>query len=117
MRMRTEPQMQLYTTDPRDTLYLRYLGPLAADKYALTMASALFEANPRLFDADTSFQMFFRKLPKNGAKNADGSAAQTPYLMTAGLPFLASWLEGWSFSKGDIETLRRDRDAKGQPVY
>lgn len=105
------------SVDPRDNLYLRYLGPLAVDKYALTMASALFEADPSLFNADASFQMFFRKLPKNGMKNEDGSAAQSPYLLTAGLPFLASWMEGWSFSPGDLATLRDEKDGRGQRLY
>ena len=107
----------LSPVDPRDVLYTRFLGPLAADKYALTMASALFEADRSgfsegSFTAETTFQMFVRRLPTTGEGNV-----RSDFLLTAGLPFLASWLEGWQFSAGDIATLRRQKDPKGSPLF
>jgi len=108
--------------DPRDVLYTRFLGPLAADKYALTMASALFEAEAAgygqgLFEAETSFQMFVRKLPKTGQVTSEGQETRSSYMLTAGLPFLTSWMEGWSFSPGDIATLKRQKDSEGNRTF
>lgn len=120
--VQSDPVISQNDPDPRDVLYTRYLGPLAADKYALTMASALYEAKQAgydadLFEAQSTFQMFVRKLPKTGQVTSDGQDARSSYLLTAGLPFLTSWLEGWRFSAGDVATLRRQVDGSGQRIF
>lgn len=108
--------------DPTDFPYFRFLGPLAADKYAFTMASALFEAERKgvakgLFAEETTFQAFVRQLPKTGMSNADGTASRSAYLMVAGGLPLAEWLSGWRFSKKDQAVLAEEVTPLGNRLY
>lgn len=106
----------------REPLYHRTIGPLAADKYAFTMAAALFEAEASgeyqgLLEATTSFQLFVRKLPRNGIITADGQTVRYGSLTTAGLPFVQEWLEGWRFSANDLRVLSRQLAPDGKPLF
>lgn len=103
-------------------LYHASIGPLAVDKYALTMPCALFEAEAQgltqgLFDAPVTFQMFTRSLPRTGVIGSDGEASRSAYLITAGLPFVLEWLSGWRFSDSDIKTLARQKDPEGSALF
>ncbi len=108
--------------DPSDVPYFRYLGPLAADKYAYTMSSALFEAERKgvshgLFAGEATFQAFVRQLPKTGMTNDDGSASRSSYLMVAGGLPLAEWLSGWHFSRKDLAVLAEEVTPLGNRLY
>jgi nicotinate phosphoribosyltransferase len=108
--------------DPNDRPYFEYLGPLAADKYAYTMAAAAFEAERcgavhGLFDSQTTFQMFVRQLPKTGQQLADGTLVRSPYLVSAGDLPLASWLSGWRFSNRDLGVLAEELTPAGGRLY
>ena len=79
---------------PYTEVLARQQNVLWGDRYARTMAQALFTAG--LHDTPTTFQAYVRKNPFDGA-----------YMMTAGQNIVAEWLsEQWEVSKEVIDYLR-----------
>lgn len=110
-------QTRLNNQDPSDIPYFRHLGPLAAAKYAFTMSAALFEAERKgltqgKFAAPCTFQMFTRSLPYTGIGDERSS-----FMISAGLLPIAEWLQGWRFTKKDLEVLAEERTPGGEPLY
>jgi nicotinate phosphoribosyltransferase len=83
---------------------LSTLGPLFADKYAFTMAQALFTLGKH--DQRAAFNMFIRTNPFGGG-----------YLLTGGLSDFLEWLADWRMLDEDIAYLRAQKNPQGKPLY
>ena len=68
-------------------------SPLFCDLYHLTMAQAMFDQKTHI--RTETFEMYIRKAPFNGS-----------YLLAAGLGEVLEWLNGWHYTKEDIDYLR-----------
>jgi nicotinate phosphoribosyltransferase len=87
---------------PSDTPLLG--GVLATDQYQLTMAHAYWQAG--LAERPARFDHFFRSLPDYGTHQAG-------YAVTAGLGWLARWLEDVRVTGDDLEYLASQRRPDG----
>jgi len=83
---------------------IQTLGPLFADKYAFTMAQALFTLGSH--NTNTAFNMFIRTNPFDGG-----------YLLTGGLSDFIEWLADWKMLDEDIAHLRGQKNAEGNRLY
>ena len=102
--------------------FVREIGPLALDRYALTMTYAAW----KLGFADekrTTSNVFCRSLLNNGDtyKDSDTDEARNikiPYLVNAGLGLVAEWYDGWQWKDRELRYLAQQRidDGKGNKV-
>ncbi|MCL2469332.1 MAG: hypothetical protein FWF24_03765 [Alphaproteobacteria bacterium] len=99
--------------------FIRDIGPLSADRYALTMTYAAW----KLGFADekrTTSNVFCRSLLNNGDTYKDSGTDEVrnvkiPYLVNAGLGLVAEWYDGWQWKDRELRHLARQHadDGKG----
>jgi len=83
-------------------------GILATDQYQLTMAQVYWREG--LAERPARFDYFFRRYPDYGTHQAG-------YCVTAGLGSLLAWMENVRFETSDLELLRSQRTASGNPRF
>lgn len=91
--------------------YVKDIGPLAADRYALTMTYAAW-ALGFVEKAVTTSNVFCRSLVNNGDTYKDTTNDETrpvkvPYLINAGLGLVGEWYSGWHYKLDDLRHLAR----------
>ncbi len=102
--------------------YVGDFGGAVTDDYQLKMAYMMWKARQKglitqeEFEAEDTFQLFVRKLPKTGEKTAAGDDTRSSYLLIAGQQLLMEWLDQYKFND---ETLRRLKtyQVRGQQYY
>lgn len=102
--------------------FVRDLGPLLCDRYALTMTYAAW-ALDFVEEKMTTSNVFCRSFLNNGDKYTDGvegddSNVKIPYLVNGGLGLVAEWYDGWQWKDRELGYLARQRmlDGKGKSV-
>jgi nicotinate phosphoribosyltransferase len=83
-------------------------GVLATDQYQLTMAHAYWREG--IAERPARFDHFFRSLPDYGNHQAG-------YAVTAGLGWLARWLEGVRVTDDDVDYLASQQRPDGSPRF
>jgi nicotinate phosphoribosyltransferase len=83
-------------------------GILFTDEYQLTMMQLYYRLG--LHEMPAQFDHFFRKYPDYGKHQAG-------YCINAGLEWLLNWMQEVRFRDEDIEYLRRQKTAKGAPIF
>jgi nicotinate phosphoribosyltransferase len=83
-------------------------GILLTDQYQLTMAQLYFRMG--LHERPVHFDHFFRRYPNYGSHQAG-------YCINAGFETLARWMQTTRFERDDLDYLRSQRDAAGNPLF
>jgi len=83
-------------------------GALLTDQYQLTMAQLYYRMG--LHETNAQFDHFFRSYPNYGVHKAG-------FCVNAGLDFLLDWLEEAAFGEQEINYLRSQKSAKGEPLF
>lgn len=103
------------------TSYISTIGPLACDRYALTMTYAAWKLGVVDTLATTS-NVFCRSLINNGDTYKDSVTGEernvkVPYLINAGLGLVAEWYSGWRWTDRELGYLAQQRiDNKKGPL-
>jgi nicotinate phosphoribosyltransferase len=95
--------------------FVKSIGPLMCDLYALTMTQAAW----KLGFADTKksvSHVFCRTLTGNGQKDAEGKPVKVPYLVNSGLGLAAEWFDGWKYGDDDLRYLATIRLPSADPA-
>lgn len=83
-------------------------GILFTDFYQLTMAQVYFRLG--LHERTVQFDHFFRRYP-------DYDSHKAGYCVTAGLETLLGWMQQVRFGSQEIDALRAQRTARGEPMF
>ncbi|MDD3029028.1 MAG: hypothetical protein PHS57_01915 [Alphaproteobacteria bacterium] len=101
--------------------YIKEIGPLALDHYALTMTNGLYQLG--LEKTVTTSNVFCRSYLNNGETYKDTESDEIkqlkiPYLIGAGLGLVAEWFDGWKWTDRELVFLanRTVDDGKGNQV-
>ena len=99
--------------------FVKDIGPLACDRYALTMIYAAWKLG-FVEEKVTTSNVFCRSLLNNGdtyrdSANDEIKNVKIPYLVNAGLGLVAEWLDGWQWKERELRYLAQQRipDGKG----
>jgi len=99
--------------------YIKNVGPLDFDRYALTMTYAAWKLG-FVEDMKTTSNVFCRSLMNNGDTYNDTGTDESkpvkiPYLVNAGLGLVAEWYDGWKWKNRELRHLAQDQidDGKG----
>ena len=89
--------------------YIKDIGPLACDRYALTMTYAAWELG-FVEEIVTTSNVFCRSYLNNGDTYKDTATdeirpVKVPYLVNAGLGLVAEWYSGWKWKDRDLRYL------------
>jgi len=79
-------------------------SPLLTDLYQLTMSAGYWKCGKA--EQEAVFHLFFRKLPFSGG-----------YAIAAGLGDVVTWLQGFRFSKAELEYLATLPGRDGKPLF
>lgn len=83
-------------------------GPLFTDQYQLTMAQVYFRNG--IHDRPARFDYAFRSYPDYGRHQAG-------YCVFAGISDLVEWMQRVRFGPAELDALRTQRTAAGDPVF
>ncbi len=102
--------------------YIKNIGPLACDRYALTMTYAAWKLG-FVEERKTTSNVFCRSLLNNGETYKDGESddvkqVKIPYLINAGLGLVAEWYSGWTWKRDDLHHLAQQSvdDGRGNAI-
>lgn len=89
--------------------YIKEIGPLACDRYALTMTYAAWKLG-FVEEIVTTSNAFCRSYLNNGDTYKDAATdeirpVKVPYLINAGLGLVAEWYAGWQWKDRDLQYL------------
>ncbi len=100
--------------------FVKDLGPLVQDYYALTMTVAAWHAGI-VDEKVTTANVFCRSLLNNGDTYKDSGTdeiktVKIPYLVNAGAGLIAEWLSGWRWGARELTFLAQQTHDNGQGV-
>jgi len=109
MNKETIPQYESLEIPPGYQSYIKDIGPLACDRYALTMTYAAWKLG-FVEEIVTTSNAFCRSYLNNGDTYKDTSTdeirpVKVPYLINAGLGLVAEWYAGWEWKDRDLRYL------------
>ncbi|MBN1627401.1 MAG: hypothetical protein JW944_12840, partial [Deltaproteobacteria bacterium] len=89
--------------------YIKDIGPVACDRYALTMTYAAWKLG-FVDETVTTSNVFCRSYLNNGDTYRDITTGEirpvkVPYLVNAGLGLVAEWYAGWQWRDRDLRHL------------
>jgi len=101
--------------------FVKDIGPLACDRYALTMTYAAWKLG-FVDERITTSNVFCRSLLNNGDTYKDAADeirnVKIPYLVNAGLGQVAEWYEGWKWKEHHLRYLAQEQidDGEGKSI-
>lgn len=103
------PQYDLLSIPRGYHSYIKDIGPLACDRYALTMTYAAWKLG-FVEETVTTSNVFCRSYLNNGDSYKDTATdeirpVKVPYLVNAGLGLVAEWYSGWRWKSLDLRHL------------
>jgi len=109
MKKEPIPDYEKITVPKGYQSYIKDIGPLACDRYALTMTYAAWELG-FVDKRYTTSNVFCRSLLNNGDTYKDSTTddikhVKIPYIINAGLGLVGEWYSGWKWKDLDLRHL------------
>jgi len=103
------PQYESFSVPGGYQSYIKDIGPLACDRYALTMTYAAWKLG-FVEEIETTSNAFCRSYLNNGDTYKDTATdeimpVKVPYLVNAGLGLVAEWYAGWKWKDRELRHL------------
>jgi len=112
------PQYDLFPIPGGYRSYIKDIGPLACDRYALTMTYAAWKIG-FVEEIVTTSNVFCRSYLNNGDSYKDAATGEirpvkVPYLVNAGLGLVAEWYSGWKWKDFELRHLAGQQTVDGR---